>query len=180
MGPFFHKFHPKFFFKCSLFKEKSLKMGTFQNDPSKTRVRGSSSSPPIKKKSEYPQQSMSFLRLKVQSQKVYGWDGSMAVQIAWGVLKFGFGRDVQLEIWKWMHTCTYQFSKKKWPIHIPIGLILDTFWSKILQNWLKFGKKFEKLTHLYTKFYILSQWAWFSLLTRGFIGSDQNSAHPLL
>ena len=42
-----------------------------------------------------------------------------------------------------MHTCTYQFSKKKWPIHIPIGPILDTFWSKILQNWLKFGKSLK-------------------------------------
>ena len=28
--------------------------------------------------------------------------------------------------------------------------------------------------------YILSQWAWFSMSTRNFIGSRQNSAHPLL
>ena len=28
--------------------------------------------------------------------------------------------------------------------------------------------------------YILSQWAWFSMSTRNFIGSGQNSAHPLL
>ena len=28
--------------------------------------------------------------------------------------------------------------------------------------------------------WILSQWAWFSVSTRSFIGSDQNSAHPLL
>ena len=27
---------------------------------------------------------------------------------------------------------------------------------------------------------ILSQWAWFSMSTRNFIGSGQNSAHPLL
>ena len=29
-------------------------------------------------------------------------------------------------------------------------------------------------------FAILSQWAWFSMSTRNFIGSGQNSAHPLL
>ena len=28
--------------------------------------------------------------------------------------------------------------------------------------------------------HILSQWAWFSMSTKTFIGSDQNFAHPLL
>ena len=44
-------------------------------------------------------------------------------------LQFGFGRDVPLGICKW--TLAYiPIQKKKWPIHIPVGLIF----SKILKN----------------------------------------------
>ena len=93
MGPFFHYFHPNFFFKCSMFQEISLKMGTFQNDPSKTGVRGSSSTPPVKTKSEYPQQSMSCLPIKSSVSESFwmGWFNVGANCL--GVLKFGFGRD---------------------------------------------------------------------------------------
>ena len=46
-----------------------------------------------------------------------------------GVLKFGFGTDVLLHNLK-VDSYKYQFFKKKWPIHIPIGPIFGEILSK--------------------------------------------------
>ena len=77
-------------------------------------------------------------------------------------LKFGFGRDVSLRNLK-VDPYKYQFFKKKWSLHIPIG----PFLNKITRFFQKFFLKFEpilahileKLTnrsiHMYTRFCIL-------------------------
>ena len=57
-----------------------------------------------------------------------------------GLLKFGFGRDVQPRNLK-VDPYKYQFFKKKWPIHIPFGPIFGKILSRIarfFQNFLKF------------------------------------------
>ena len=84
-------------------------------------------------------------------------------QTRWGVLKFGFGRDVPPRNLK-VDPYKYQFLKKKWPIHISIGPILGQILSNVnqfFQNFLKFeqilaqiGEIFEKSTHSCTKFCI--------------------------
>ena len=81
-----------------------------------------------------------------------------------GVLKFGFGRDVPPWNLK-VDPYKYQFFKKKYPIHIPIGSISGQILNKItnfFQNFLKFEPilaqiwpNFEKSTHSYTRFCIL-------------------------
>ena len=57
----------------------------------------------------------------------------------WGLLKFGFGRDVPLWNLK-VNPYKYQFLKKKWPIHIiePILLQILSKITQFFQNFLKF------------------------------------------
>ena len=67
----------------------------------------------------------------------------------WRGTEFGFGRDVPPPILK-VDPYKYQFFKKKWPIHIPIGPIFGQILSKspdfskiflnLSQFWLKFGE----------------------------------------
>ena len=63
------------------------------------------------------------------------------------VLKFGFGRDVALRKLK-VDPYEYQFFKKKWPVHIPIGPILGQILCKIA--W--FSKIFINLSQFWLKF----------------------------
>ena len=56
-----------------------------------------------------------------------------------GVLKFVFGRDVPLWNFK---VDPYNFSRKKQPIHIPVGPIFKNFLNMI-QFWLKFVKSWK-------------------------------------
>ena len=90
---------------------------------------------------------------------------SRLVLKSWGVLKFGFGRDVPPQNLK-VDPYKYQFFKKKYPIHIPIGPILDQILNKstnFFQNSLtkfepilaQIWQNFEKSTHSYTRFGIL-------------------------
>ena len=67
------------------------------------------------------------------------------------------------------------------------NVVLCTLWEPDVtqkQVWSKLTARREPSTFRYIvgkiDMHILSQWAWFSLSTRSFIGSDQNSAHPLL
>ena len=52
------------------------------------------------------------------------------ILLPWGVLKFGFSRDVLLQNLK-VDPHKYQFFKKKWSIHKPICSILGQILSKI-------------------------------------------------
>ena len=66
--------------------------------------------------------------------------GKISHRFPGGVLKFGLGRDVPPRNLK-VDPYKYQFFKKKWPIHIPIGPIFGQILNKItrfFQNFLKF------------------------------------------
>ena len=95
----------------------------------------------------------------------------VSLSIPEGLLKFGFGRDVPQRNLK-VDPYKYQFFKKKWPIHIPIGPIwakspkFSIIFLNLSQFWLKFGKILKNqlihvpnfafyMDHSYTKRLIL-------------------------
>ena len=85
-----------------------------------------------------------------------------------------FDRRITTEYTVWVADEERKKKKKK-----------KNLWLSRCQSWVNGSGYLSWLFTYYFKkrkytFYILSQWVWFSLSIRSFIGSDQNSAHPLL